>query len=358
MIVEILCLVQSPTITQRTDSLKRNDFNMEIPPSPYTCPKPNPPLTNSLPTTPKMMASPLRHQALNSGTMGINKGCNVPTPKNSPLRRPQPNHSESPKRTVTEEQWIDGPRISKLKAAEARHMMREIQHVKQCETWIDGPKSTSPKKSHSNHNNNSLVQIPNSPSLLGGYGFMDQHKKTMIRQWVENQSTHILQQNSPNQAPKQLFNASQFKIEVDDDQISVESNSCEFVNPINSGFQISKATVTSSDRVNLKQQQSRAIDTCPTMQQPSIDLISNHSNTSYTKPSDSQEEEDQDSGPSEVPPALPLMEPLGSREVSHDSIHMLCSRHMSRESIGIGVAQTTDCGLQVTEEEIAKAMGW
>jgi hypothetical protein len=59
------------------------------------------------------------------------------------------------------------------------------------------------------------------------------------------------------------------------------------------------------------------------------------------------EEEDQDSGPSEVPPALPLIDPLGSREVS---------RHVSRESLCQNIVMM-DCALQVTEDDIAKAMG-
>lgn len=64
-----------------------------------------------------------------------------------------------------------------------------------------------------------------------------------------------------------------------------------------------------------------------------------------------EEEEDQDSGPSEVPPALPLIEPLGSRDVSRQ-----VSRQVSHESLCQNVMMM-DCALQVTEDDIARAMG-
>ncbi|XP_054083204.1 kinesin-like protein GA13060 isoform X2 [Zeugodacus cucurbitae] len=79
-------------------------------------------------------------------------------------------------------------------------------------------------------------------------------------------------------------------------------------------------------------------------------------------------DEDQDSGSSEVPPALRLIEPLGSRESiyqqreqqqelrrheefqqnapSWQSLH-----HFSQHSMGM-----SDCGLQVSKEEIARTM--
>lgn len=75
---------------------------------------------------------------------------------------------------LSEERWIDGPRISKSKIAEARnvHMMKKEGQKGwgKKETWVDGP-----------------MKKPPEPA----YGFMDSHKKNMIRKWVENQSFQL-----------------------------------------------------------------------------------------------------------------------------------------------------------------------
>lgn len=298
---------------------------------------------NTLPISPKMVSAPYRHVA-----------SNVPTPKSSPLRRPNissNSNQNSPKRKINgEEQWVDGPRLSKSKVAEARHLLREINHVKQREQWIDGPKMSSPSKS--------LVAgaLPAANSNTPGYGYMDSHKKTMIRQWVENQSSQIFtpgtgvvaaQQNQ--QQTRQILQLNQFKAPgAEDDAHSVESHN-EMIHPSSMTFnqQIAAQSSESSIRVGLKMES----------QQDQRSERSSHA-SSVQKQNDSQEEEDQDSGPSEVPPALPLIEPLSSREISHDSLHIMCSRHVSRESLGSHHIQTKDCGLQVTEDDIVKAMGY
>lgn len=77
-----------------------------------------------------------------------------------------------------EELWIDGPRISKQKVAEARNLLLK-EHSKK-ETWIDGPMQKPSKPTGNNQSS-------------GSYGFMDSHKKTMIRKWVENQTVHLKQ---------------------------------------------------------------------------------------------------------------------------------------------------------------------
>lgn len=316
-----------------------------------------------MPNSPKMIAAAYRN-------VGINKSSNVPTPKGSPMRRPNTSNQGSPKRHVIseEEQWIDGPRLSKSKVAEARHLLREINHVKQREQWIDGPKM-SPAKS--------LVAgiLPGSPSTAG-YGYMDSHKKIMIRQWVENQTSQIFQPSSSSspqhQSSQQTNTNSQLfrNLQLEDDRISIESShgNGDLVNPHE--MNCMQQTVNTSEnaiRVELKQTQ----DQCDEKSERST-------SSALNKQNDSQEEEDQDSGPSEVPPALPLIEPLGSREISHDSLHMMCSRHVSRESLGIASHQShqthrthashqshqshlihvRDCGLQVTEDDIVKAMGY
>lgn len=318
----------------------------------------------SMPNSPKMIAAAYRN-------VGINKSSNVPTPKGSPMRRPNTSNQGSPKRHVNseEEQWVDGPRLSKSKVAEARHLLREINHVKQREQWIDGPKM-SPAKS--------LVAgvLPGNPASTG-YGYMDSHKKIMIRQWVENQTSQIFQpssSNSPQQQPSHQGNASSqlFRnLQLEDDRISVELSHGinDLINP--NGVNCMQPIVNTSEnaiRVELKQTQDH-----------SDEKSERSASSALNKQTDSQEEEDQDSGPSEVPPALPLIEPLGSREISHDSLHMMCSRHVSRESLGIASHQShqthhtlsshqshqshqshlihvRDCGLQVTEDDIVKAM--
>lgn len=122
---------------------------------------------------------------------------------------------EAGMRKITEEQWIDGPRVSRAKVAEARHLMREVNHVKQCETWVDGPKSQSCRS----------LTAGNLPAAGGsqtqGYGFMDAHKKTMIRQWVENQTTQVFQStvsasNSPTALHWKLSQLKQKSLDLPD----------------------------------------------------------------------------------------------------------------------------------------------
>lgn len=354
---------------QRTDSLKRRTVSSS---SPVPCDVPqqntsayqyscsqaaqNP---GPMPNSPKMIAAAYRN-------VGINKGSNVPTPKGSPLRRPNTSNQGSPKRHVIseEEQWVDGPRLSRSKVAEARHLLREINHVKQREQWIDGPKM-SPSKT--------LVAGALPGSSTPGYGYMDSHKKIMIRQWVENQTSQIFQPSASNSPQHQSSHQTNANLQLfrnpqpEFDRVSIGSSSHvgDLINP--NGLNSMQPVVNSGEnaiRVELKQSQ----DQC--------DVKSERSTTSaLNKHNDSQEEEDQDSGPSEVPPALPLLEPLGSREISHDSLHMMCSRHVSRESLGIASHQShqthhtlashqshlihvRDCGLQVTEDDIVKAMGY
>lgn len=231
-------------------------------------------------------------------------------------------------RKITEEQWIDGPRVSRAKVAEARHLMREVNHVKQCETWVDGPKSQSCRS----------LTAGNLPTTAQtqGYGFMDAHKKTMIRQWVENQTSQV--------------------------------------------FQTAPSTVSASNsptalHLKLSQLKQKSLDLPerPAFQpEASLDLAQGFDSLPLLgscQDVPAMDGDDQDSGPSEVPPALPLLDdPLGSRDISHDSLHHMLSRHVSREQLHeVELAasrassqhpsqRSIDCGLQVTEEEIARTM--
>lgn len=223
-------------------------------------------------------------------------------------------------RKITEEQWIDGPRVSRAKVAEARHLMREVNHVKQCETWVDGPKSQSCRS----------LTAGNLPTTAQtqGYGFMDAHKKTMIRQWVENQTSQVFQSSTPT----------------------------------GSGSALSASSSPTALHLKLSQlkQKSLELPERATFQpEPYVEA--------FDVPAG--DGDDQDSGPSEVPPALPLLDdPLGSRDISHDSLHRMLSRHVSREQLQEAEREAAaaasrapsqrsiDCGLQVTEEEIARTM--
>jgi kinesin family protein 26 len=296
--------------------------------------------------SPKIVAGSLKHTS-------VSKASNFPTPKSSPLRKnPATGQESSPVRRA-EEKWIDGPRVSKYKVAEARHLMREINHIKQCETWIDGPNIKPPT---------TTLPQGSSHASAQNYGFMDSHKKKMIRQWVENQTCQIFHQvETVSAAPVQYHTyyksqshqhlqrvEQQTQRNDDDNRSSMSSRHDEFVNPLSQGLaNITTAATNYSEsaiKTGLKQQQT---DFEHDVQ--SERSISNVSETRQqymaTAACGDGEEEDQDSGPSEVPPALPLIDPLGSREVS---------RHVSRESINVIMM---DCALQVTEDDIAKAMG-
>lgn len=297
------------------------------------------PTSISLPNTPKMMAG-MRHV-----------GSHIPSPKGSPMRRANLSAQNSPKRQVSgEEKWVDGPRLSKSKVHEARHLMRESNHVKQCETWIDGPKlaPNTPTKS--------LVQgaLPGSSSTQT-YGYMDNHKKSMIRQWVENQTCQVFPPSvgaSTVTGVTQQIHIMQYKkCNSDDEEICIEATLNEIVNPITECLISAKNALLSQEPTKMRSISQQEQD------QDRYEIESMRSAMSSHKQHDSQEDEDQDSGPSEVPPALPLIEPLSSREISHDSLHIMCSRHVSRENLGMNI-QTMDCGLQVTEEDIARTMGW
>ncbi|KAL5279541.1 KIF26B family protein [Megaselia abdita] len=335
-------------------------------------------------SSPKIVAGALRHA----------KNSNVPTPKGSPLRRQQTHggigtstvnpasNPESPMRQIqiVEEQWIDGPRMSRAKVAEARHLMREINHVKNCETWIDGPKSSA-QSTKSLTANNVPTNLPQQPTPAGNqppqaYGFMDSHKKIMIRQWVENQTSqvfqsvsathsavsspiHLSQQQVHMQQLQQMqqmrnlsYQLSKQKSETECDQHSSHSNlESGMVMPIGTGMtSMTSQTVPAESSIrNLRQQSNNETD-----------LHSIHSGQQQTKQSvvgsnhSGQDEEDQDSGPSEVPPALPLIDPLGSREISHESLHRIISRHVSRESLAMSAHQQmmADYGLKATEDDM------
>ncbi|KAJ8973568.1 hypothetical protein NQ317_018457 [Molorchus minor] len=272
------------------------------------------------------------------------------SPKGSPSRIPSIKSKVDSSKHLTsgasDEQWIDGPRISKSKVAEARHLMKEPCHVKKRETWIDGP-----------------MQADAST----GYGYMDSHKKNMIRQWVEHQTIQI--QKSKHVHPKIP--------ETKPTKVLTQFKSCDdedVVRPINSKRQ--EVVEESVIRTGLKMStvSNDAIPECQTPEE-----------IEDKEPPETEDMEEDEEEP-EIPPALPLIQPLSSREVSLESLDMLLKERMLsnaeynsyqnniyEEHDGSDVDEmleiieveeplepvpTQDCCLQVTEEDIALCMGY
>lgn len=249
-----------------------------------------------------------------------------------------------------EEKWIDGPKMSRAKVVEARHMMREIHHVKTCETWIDGPKMVTPTKVKGD---SSLIA---TKGPAGVYGFMDNHKKSMIRQWVENQTSQVLQaeqqktlqsstsarkgaqRHTNRSTPEKHPNAAQ-----DGERAIYPSHT--IIREVNDDFIVLEQT----DKTGF-------IRSCSKHSIKSTAAASEVVQTNAV----SNDEEDQDSGPSEVPPALPLLDCLGSAREGESLQRNYSSHHMSREESVNGddgpIVKKSDYGLQVSEEDIAKSM--
>jgi kinesin family member 26 len=350
---------------QKNDSLKRNQAKQIISETPSIAQSSSDHTVYAqiaASSSPKIVAGALIHTS-------VSKASNFPTPKNSPLRKNPTlsnsnnsnnnnntnNQENSPTRKI-EEKWIDGPRVSKYRVAEARHLMREINHVKKCETWIDGP-NINPAQKVSTQN---VSQTTHHSANNTSYGYMDSHKRKMIRQWVENQACQIFQQAdaTPVQYHTYYKSQSQQKNEIapfnknDDDRCSIASSTKEeFVNPISAGLAGLPSTGIKCAESSIKTgliQQNAEHDIDIRSERSFSNLSENRQIGVGSACGGDGEEEDQDSGPSEVPPALPLIDPLSSREVS---------RHVSRESLAQSIVMM-DCALQVTEDDIARAMGW
>ncbi|CAH1406776.1 unnamed protein product [Nezara viridula] len=111
----------------------------------------------------KALRGSLVEQKLKSASRSVPASPQRSIPEEKASRKiPKPvSTRSSPARKAPEEQWVDGPKILKSRVSEARNIHRGREKR---ETWVDGPK---------------------------GYGFMDTHKKNMIRQWVENQTAIV-----------------------------------------------------------------------------------------------------------------------------------------------------------------------
>lgn len=81
----------------------------------------------------------------------------------------------------SDEQWIDGPRVHKSRVAVSRTNNKNEQD----ETWVDGPQVST-------QSNSTQISAATSSGQVGAYGFMDDHKKTMIEKWVEVQTAQVV----------------------------------------------------------------------------------------------------------------------------------------------------------------------
>lgn len=151
-----------------------------------------PQISRSVPASPQKLAKTETKTPLNIASRKHHLKGGFYSAHSSPVRTPKAEPSK-----LSEERWIDGPRISKSKIAEARnvHMMKkEGQKAWKKETWVDGP-----------------MKKPPEPV----YGFMDSHKKNMIRKWVENQSfqmqTRVKSIDEPDKKATQYKSLTVFK---------------------------------------------------------------------------------------------------------------------------------------------------
>ncbi|CAH0407108.1 unnamed protein product [Chilo suppressalis] len=317
--------------------------------------------------------------------------------KSTPIKKSSQKQFSEDGKGTSDEQWIDGPRISKSKLVEARHIVKEPQ-CKKRETWIDGPMQ-EPK--HSLHFDPTTVQpnpVPLQIGILGaqgnesiGYGYMDSHKKNMIRKWVENQTSQI--HRSRHSSPSHKANVSNKDPVL---RMSEEEVAALRLEPIIRDavrrIHIEESTI----RTGLKAGSKGIAIEEENLGPPFYDRNSQpQKRESISKPAVKTEpDEDDDSEESaEIPPALPIMQPssLNSREVSMESLDSkykerlrmddeLVSNH-SRDIDSQGISKgpiddddeileiieveeplepvpMQDCCLQVTEEDIAFCMGF
>ncbi|XP_071056035.1 kinesin-like protein CG14535 isoform X2 [Onthophagus taurus] len=252
------------------------------------------------------------------------------------VKIPQP---DGLKINPSDEQWIDGPRISKSKVAEARHLMKEACHVKKRETWIDGPMQAE---------------------ASAGYGYMDSHKKNMIRKWVEHQTSQIVKQK--HHVHKDVRTKDGKEIKSLEEEVVIK--------PLDSSKK-QEIIEESHIRTGLKMSNGKNNDAIPECQTPQEE-------------GDQVEEDFDEEDEPEIPPALPLIQPLSSREVSLESLDILLKERLmsnaeynnfqnnyddqqgSDEDEVLEIIEveeplepvpTQDCCLQVTEEDIAYCMG-
>ncbi|CAB3223960.1 unnamed protein product [Arctia plantaginis] len=316
------------------------------------------------------------------------------TSKSTPMKKVGGKHITDDVKSNSDEQWIDGPRISKSKLVEARHIIKETQSNKR-ETWIDGPmQETKVPLKHQAHPQFESVPVQPNPiplqiGILGshgneslGYGYMDNHKKNMIRKWVENQTSQI---------NKSRHSSPSHKTHKDpNSRVLDETESSHRMEPLMKDAIRRLHVEESTIRTGLKAGTKGMVIEEETIGLP--DQSTSQKKCSKQSKNDIDEDDDSEEL-AEIPPALPIMQPssLSSREVSMESLDSkykerlrmndeLVSNH-SRDIDPHGMSRCPnddedeileiieieeplepvpmqDCCLQVTEEDIAFCMGF
>ncbi|KAL0831034.1 hypothetical protein ABMA28_001917 [Loxostege sticticalis] len=309
------------------------------------------------------------------------------TPKSTPLKKACSKQFSEEGKSTSDEQWIDGPRISKSKLVEARHIIKETQGKKR-ETWIDGPMQEPKLPPQFEPQPIQPSPIPLQIGVLGalgnealGYGYMDNHKKNMIRKWVENQTSQI---------HKSRHNSPSHKVHKDP-RLPDEPETSHRMEPVIRDpvrrAHVEESTIRTGLKAGSKGMAIEEENVGPPINDPKRPSTSKLINKNEVEEDDDSEES------AEIPPALPLIQPssLSSREVSVESLDSkykermrmddeLLSNHsrdLDHHGLSKGPADEEDeileiieveeplepvpmqdsC-LQVTEEDIAFCMGF
>ncbi|XP_059476106.1 kinesin-like protein CG14535 isoform X2 [Neocloeon triangulifer] len=284
------------------------------------------------------------------------KSSKIPVrPSGTTPKSPQVTRQNKSKGTggKSDEQWIDGPRISRSKVAEARSLLKE-SHKR--ETWVDGPQAGSgaaPNPSAAPAAAPTAVAAatatnPATPATAQGYGYMDNHKKCMIQRWVENQTVQIQQKlMKSGGGPPEYKEMTQFKT-CEDSETSPEVEETPELPPPQ---QVPLETAEEPKEQARQPATAEAIE----------------------------EEEDDEDCVSELPPPLPLLHQQHNKEkeasVNNYELKLKIleerRRTMGADADVGGVddieiieveeplepVPMQDCCLQVTEEDIALCMG-
>ncbi|XP_026732577.1 kinesin-like protein CG14535 isoform X1 [Trichoplusia ni] len=242
------------------------------------------------------------------------------TSKSTPLKKAGQKQFSEEGKSNSDEQWIDGPRISKSKLVEARHIIKETQGKKR-ETWIDGPMQ-EPKVpiQFESVPMQSLNPLPLQMGILGahgsenlGYGYMDNHKKNMIRKWVENQTSQI--HKSRHNSPSHRGQAAQ----KEPGKTAEEPETAHKMEPVTKDsvrrIHVEESTIRTGLKAGSKGMAIEEENVGPP--------LTDTAQKKCPKPTKNDIDEDDDSEElAEIPPALPIMQPssLSSREVSMESL--------------------------------------
>ncbi|XP_053612728.1 kinesin-like protein CG14535 isoform X2 [Plodia interpunctella] len=312
--------------------------------------------------------------------------------KSTPIKKACSKQFQDETKSTSDEQWIDGPRISKSKLVEARHIIKETQGKKR-ETWIDGPMQESKGPVQFDPSTIQTSTLPLQVGILGthageniGYGYMDNHKKNMIRKWVENQTSQIQKSRHNSPSHKSLIGHKDSGQKLIDDS--------EVIHKMEPSIRDARRVHVEESTIRTGLKSGTKSMTIEEEKESSIDQNIKKTNVIKVATKNEQDDDDDSEELAEIPPALPLIQPssLNSREVSMESLDSkykermrmddeLLSNH-SRDIDSHGMSRghiiddedeileiieveepmepvpMQDSCLQVTEEDIAFCMGF